>query len=167
MKKVRLVAITGVLMSAVLLLASCNNTNTAAASASAPVGVVDVMAIMQSPEIQALGSKMMGQDSSAQANLKKAYEELQSANAAVKSAKAANKAAAEAKAKGLQESFNKQMAAFQGEQQKQQNQLKEAITNAIATVAKAKNLSSVYMKQVVLYGTQTDITSDVVAELKK
>jgi Skp family chaperone for outer membrane proteins len=163
MKKVKLVALTGMLASAVLLLASCNNNNTGSAS----IGVVDVMQVMQSPEVQALGQSMMNKDSGAQAQLKAAYQTLQTANAAVKSAKPADKTGAEAKAKTAQDNFNKLMASFQSEQQNQQNQLRDELTTAIGVVAKAKGISTVYMKQVVLYGQQTDITTDVIAQLKK
>ena len=163
MTKVKLVALTTMLASAVLLLASCNNNN----SSNASIGVVDVMQVMQSPEVQALGQSMMNKDNGAQAQLKAAYQTLQTANAAVKSAKPAEKAGAEAKAKTAQDNFNKLMASFQSEQQNQQNQLRDELTTAIGTVAKAKGISTVYMKQVVLYGQQTDITADVIAQLKK
>lgn len=162
MKKLKLMTLTGLLASAVLLLASCQQSGSAGS-----VGVVDVMQVMQSPEVQALGQSMMTKDTTAQTQLKAAYQTLQSANAAVKSAKGAEKASAEAKAKTAQDKFNTLMTAFQGEQQNQQNQLRDQITAAIGTVAKSKSLSTVYMKQVVLFGTTTDITADVIASLKK
>lgn len=150
-----------VLVAGSLMLTSCGQ------GSSANLGVVDMMQLMQSSQLQQLTQSMVTQDKDTQAKLKTAYDAMQAANAAASKAVGAAKAKAQSDAKAAQANFSTLMANFQKSQQSQQDQLKADVVSAIGTVAKAKGLSAVFVKQAVLYGNTTDITNDVITQIGK
>jgi Skp family chaperone for outer membrane proteins len=161
MKNIKRIGLVGVIVLAgSLLLTSCHQGNDKA-------GTVDMMQLMQSPVIKTLSQSMMTQDQASQTELKSAYETMQQTSAEAQKAKGAAKKNAEKEAESAKTKFTGLMNSFQQTQKAQQEQLKNDISSAIATVAKAQDLSHVYIKQVVLYGNDQDITQDVLNELKK
>jgi Skp family chaperone for outer membrane proteins len=155
MKKLGLLSIVA---AAALALSSCGQNSN--------IGVVDIQQLLQSPSISALSQSLTTQDAGQQKQLSAAYQTLQAAQTALKNNKDATKnASLQATVNTSKASFDKLMQTAQAAQQGQQQQLQNAIQNAIASVAQSKGISSVYIKQVVLYGKSTDITSDVIAAL--
>ncbi len=146
-----------VILAGSLLLTGCNQ-------GGGKAGTVDMMKLMQSPELKTISQSMMTQDKSAQTELKAAYDAMQAANSAAQKAKGSSSAQAQAKA--AQAKFSGMMASFQKQQQSQQAELKTDVTVAIETVAKSKGLSVVYVKQAVLYGNDEDVTKDVITQLQ-
>ena len=72
-KRISLVSI--VVLAGSLMLAACNQ-----GGAQAQAGTVDMMKVMQSPELKAISQSLMSQDKGAQTALKAAYDAMQAAN---------------------------------------------------------------------------------------
>lgn len=161
MKKFKLLGLLIAVVFGAAVLAGCNNS----IGGHQKIGTVDMAQLVQSPAFQKLSQSLATQDKASQSQLKAAYNDLQAANAAVKKATGAAKQSATAKAKAAQAKFTNLMTAFQSTQKQQQMQLKNKLEAAISAVAKEKGLSTIYLKQVVLYGNDPDVTQDVLNKL--
>lgn len=158
MKKIGLLSV-AVLASA-FMLAGCQQGNQ-------KTGSVDMVKLMQSPAVKNMGQSMMAQSKGSETQLRAAYQNLQKVSMAAKNAKGADKQAAEAKAKAAQAKFSTMMSSFQQSQKADQQKLRGMINTAIASAAKAKDVSNVYIKQVVLYSANSvDLTADVLSQLQ-
>jgi Skp family chaperone for outer membrane proteins len=153
MKKLSLLSIIGV---SALLLASCGQNSN--------VGVVDFDQLARSPELAML-AQSVAPSAADQKSVGDAYKAFQMSQAAVQSNKDASKTAALQQAMTAAKA-NVDKMVLQMQQDKQQS-LQADVQSAVSSVAQSKGISTVYVKQVVLYGDTTDITQDVIAALGK